>query len=1200
MNGMLLAVALNIVPWPKEVVEQFGCCTNEAVEYREDRSLPPEGYALEVRRDAVKVRSADAAGRFYAERTLAQLPKPYPCLRIADAPAFGWRGVHIDDCRHFFGKAIVKRTIDLMSEYKLNRLHWHLTDDQGWRLDVPGYPDLVKYGAVRSQSRFMGGYDGMRYGPFYYTEADVKEVLAYAAERQVTIIPEIELPGHVYAALAAYPEFACVPENLKSRDPRIEWGISKDVLCVGNDKAIRFMEDVLDYVCRLFPGEVVHIGGDECPSVRWKDCPKCRARMAAEGLADEHALQPWVTRHFVDFLAKRGKRAIGWDEYLAGDVPVSAIGMNWHVRPAKGSTSGLVPGVEAALRGHDIVMAPETWTYLDHGQGLDDDPFVGSSWVTLEKCYSFDPYMNAPEAARKHILGGQCCNWSEHTSCFAELDWKMWPRTAAIAEALWTGEGRPGYRDFRRRMTVRRRDLIRRHVNCAPVPEDYPEVFMMPIAEDYVRMARAAYGQPDYATAYYTNSVLGKGDFTTEALLSTCKVRLPWKKGAVRWFSAPKANNIRDIGGWNGLRMGRVYRGSEFDSSVLRGAPDPLNPDQSKYASYRDLEPGSMDVLRKTMGIRTDLDLRNPKFRTLLGGDVNHVIVPLAAYTNLARTAKQKALAARALRVFADPRNYPVYVHCAGGADRTGSILMLLEGLCGVNETDLCIDYELTTFGFGGYSRMRTDKPYYFASLVKSLRTDPGRDLRADIEQFVRGELGLTSDEIAAIRRSLVAPRADDPPVVFLGDSITSGWRSAGAKTWARHFAAGRMKAANLGVGGHRSDTTRGVIDGLEFASLNPKAIVLMTGTNNSGGRDMLVEPPLKTVQSIKDIIVTLRRRLPDAAIIWHPILPRAESAADPRRIRNDVVNDAVRLYLHRMKDDHVLTCDFGARLVDAKGTMSVETAKDFLHPGPRGYEIWAEALVPYLDYALGYTRELPKAGQPAPSAVRTGAHGAVNPKASGHFITDGYSANNPSNRTYRLQEKFEESRREPPREYDLVMLGDSITQRFETGRGKEEWQELASRCRALDLGFDGDHTENVLWNVRYGGFLDKLTARFISLMIGTNNLSENADQVAEGIEACVREIRAKRPEAKVILNAVLPRINKPELKEKYARINERIRKLADGKDVLWLDQRPVYLGPDVTPAKQAELLPDGVHPNAEGYVRWREALQAVMNGGGK
>ena len=484
MNMSFALAALALVPQPQKVVEKGGTTDKVAVTKVADATIAPEGYRLKVTADGVTVWSSDAAGAFYAQETLRQLKGPkgeLPLVEIEDAPRYRWRGVHFDDCRHFFGKETLKKTLDVMAQHKLNILHWHLTEDQGWRLDIPGHPELVKYGAVRPQSVRHGCFawtgdkedadklNGTPYGPFYYTEKDVKEILAYAAERHIKVIPEIELPGHAQALLAAHPEFACKPENVAARAPRIVWGISKDVLCLGNDDAIRLYEEILDYVCKVFPSDVVHIGGDECPQDRWKTCPKCQARIKKEGLKDEHGLQPWVTRHFIDFLAKRGKRTVGWDEYLLGDVPPNAIGMRWRVEGG-GAGHECKTAREWIEKGHDMVMTPYTHCYLDYAQGLKDDPFqyIGGG-LPLKQVYSLDPCEGVPENLRAHVLGGQGNNWSEYTWNECDLAWKMWPRMCALAEVFWTGETRPGYDDFKSRMNTHRGRLIAQNVNCAPV-----------------------------------------------------------------------------------------------------------------------------------------------------------------------------------------------------------------------------------------------------------------------------------------------------------------------------------------------------------------------------------------------------------------------------------------------------------------------------------------------------------------------------------------------------------------------------------------------------------------------------------------------------------------------------------------------------------------------------------------------------------
>lgn len=458
--------ALAIVPYPRQIVETGGVSAATDVTFRCDATLPGEGYRLTINATDAVVESSGTAGAFYAQKTLGQLPTPWPCLRIEDSPAYRWRGLHLDESRHFFGKETVKDFLDRMAAYKFNVFHWHLTDDQGWRIDVPGYPELIRYGAVRSASPRHGTHpsrgtvadnavalNGTRYGPFYYTEADLREIVEYAAARHIAVVPEIELPGHVYAALAAYPEFACRPENLSARDPRTIWGIEKDVLCVGNPKAISFLEDVLDFVCRVFPSPYVHIGGDECPRERWRACARCRAFAAEKGLSGTDGLQAWVTRHFVRFLSERGKRAVAWDECLDGNAPTNMVGMCWRDPGCIGAGQPIVSSVDALARGHEMVMTPNSYCYLDYNQGLKDDPYqYARRTLTLERAYGFDPCRGIPGHLRSRILGGQGNNWTEYTWNEYDLMWKVWPRAAALSECLWTGGSRPGFDDFRRRL----------------------------------------------------------------------------------------------------------------------------------------------------------------------------------------------------------------------------------------------------------------------------------------------------------------------------------------------------------------------------------------------------------------------------------------------------------------------------------------------------------------------------------------------------------------------------------------------------------------------------------------------------------------------------------------------------------------------------------------------------------------------------
>ena len=299
-------------------------------------AIPPEGYELSITTNGITIRHSDEAGAYYAKMTLFHMGrgdakekcKVYPCVEIKDAPKFAWRGLHLDDARHFFGKEVVKRTLEQMSWFKLNVFHWHLTDDQSWTLDIPDYPELVKYGDewITRNGQKPRSF-GEKVGPFHYTANDVKEIVAYAKARHITVVPEIEFPGHFLCALCAYPEFACQPEEIlkRGRQP-LSQGVLNQVMCAGNPDAVRFVERVLDHVCELFPSEVIHIGGDECPRKRWTTCPKCQVLVQREGLKGVEEIQPWLTRHFVAYLAKKGRRAIGWDEiFVDKDCPYSAI-----------------------------------------------------------------------------------------------------------------------------------------------------------------------------------------------------------------------------------------------------------------------------------------------------------------------------------------------------------------------------------------------------------------------------------------------------------------------------------------------------------------------------------------------------------------------------------------------------------------------------------------------------------------------------------------------------------------------------------------------------------------------------------------------------------------------------------------------------------------------------------------------------------
>ncbi|MCQ2389958.1 MAG: beta-N-acetylhexosaminidase [Kiritimatiellae bacterium] len=457
MFGSLLLAVLPLIPYPQSVIEGTGCVGDVAPVYERDASLGAEAYRLRVADGRIVVTSATEAGAFYARQTLKQLRRKdgtYPSVEIADAPAFSWRGVLLDESRHFWGKEVVKRVLDRMAAFKLNVLHWHLTDSHGWRLQIDRYPELTDRGARRPIPDWdwnMRDADGAvgEYGPYFYTKDEVREILAYAKARHIRIIPEIEIPGHSREVILCHPSFTC-----------LDWGTFVDMvrtckqvdqaaaLCVGNDEVMTFFEHVFDEVCELFPDEYVHIGGDECPRGNWKTCPKCQKRMKDEGLKNEDELQSWVTRRFSAYLAKKGRRIVGWDEILSGGLPEGATVMSW--RGAEG-------GIAAANQGHCAVVCPHRMCYLDYPTGEKDDTcpyprFCAKTRLPLEKVYSFDPLAGIPEAQHKFVLGSQTLNWGESTWTERDLNYKMWPRTCANAEVVWTGAKKRTYDDFRARL----------------------------------------------------------------------------------------------------------------------------------------------------------------------------------------------------------------------------------------------------------------------------------------------------------------------------------------------------------------------------------------------------------------------------------------------------------------------------------------------------------------------------------------------------------------------------------------------------------------------------------------------------------------------------------------------------------------------------------------------------------------------------
>lgn len=466
-----------IIPWPRSVEPRSGAFTprshieiaidahgpiaagDDRISVALDASAPEadESYVLDVAPDRIMLRAREERGLFYGGQTLRQLsaasPQAIPAVHIEDSPRFPYRGLHLDVGRHFFPVEFIKRYIDLLARFKLNTFHWHLTEDQGWRLEIKRYPKLTEIGAWRKETivgharRGLHSYDGTPYGGFY-TQEQAREIVAYARDRRVTVIPEIEMPGHSLAALAAYPEYATVPGPF---EVRTTWGISEEVFSP-SEETFTFLENVLREVMDIFPSEYIHIGGDEAPKKRWRESALAQQVIARERLAGEDGLQSWFIRRIERFLNANGRRLIGWDEILEGGLAPNATVMSW--RGTKG-------GVAAAKQGHDVVMAPQEDLYFDHYQADPEHEPLGIGGLTpIEDTYGYEPIpagLTAAEAA--HVLGPQACVWTEYLPDRDHVEYMAYPRALALAEIAWSPKAARDWASFSARLPASLRYL---------------------------------------------------------------------------------------------------------------------------------------------------------------------------------------------------------------------------------------------------------------------------------------------------------------------------------------------------------------------------------------------------------------------------------------------------------------------------------------------------------------------------------------------------------------------------------------------------------------------------------------------------------------------------------------------------------------------------------------------------------------------
>ncbi len=439
-------------------------------------------YQLTIDKTGIFIKSNSAEAAFHAIQTLLQLLPAenkatinIPYVAIKDEPRFDYRGMHLDVGRHYFPVSYIKRYIDYLAYHKLNKFHWHLTEDQGWRVEIEKYPRLTSVGAWRNGT-IIGRYPGTgntheRYGGFY-TKAQIKEVVQYAQDRYIEVVPEIELPGHGSAAIAAYPELSCFPDeptinffpkdciwsgDSTGKQVQQTWGVFDDVFCAGKENTFVFLQHVLDEILPLFPSKLIHIGGDECPKANWKRCPHCQKRMKENNLKDEHELQSYFIQRIEKYLNSKGREIIGWDEILEGGLAPNAAVMSW-----RGEEGGII----AAQQKHNAVMTPGGWMYFDHSQSQQEDSVTFGGYTSVEKTYSYEPVpaiLSADEA--KYIIGAQANLWTEYITNPAKIEYMLFPRISALSEVVWAAKGKRNWEDFEKRLQTQFRRYEKWGVN---------------------------------------------------------------------------------------------------------------------------------------------------------------------------------------------------------------------------------------------------------------------------------------------------------------------------------------------------------------------------------------------------------------------------------------------------------------------------------------------------------------------------------------------------------------------------------------------------------------------------------------------------------------------------------------------------------------------------------------------------------------
>ncbi|MBB1286885.1 family 20 glycosylhydrolase [Flavisolibacter sp. BT320] len=508
----------------------------KAISLQLDNSIGhEEGYVLDVTPSAILIKAKNEAGLFYGVQTLLQLipvegAAALPAVHIEDEPRFAWRGMMMDPCRHIWSVDFIKKFIDQLAYHKLNKFHWHLTEDQGWRIEIKKYPRLQTVAAYRNGTQV--GYDrkktdSIRYGG-YYTQEQIKEVVAYAAARYIEVIPEIEMPGHSVAAVTAYPYLACNEVSFETGKPhevRQVWGVSRDIYCAGNDSVFTFLQDVLSEVMPLFPSKFLHIGGDEAPHEAWAKCAKCQQRMKAEGLKNEAELQSWFVRRMEKFINARGKRIIGWEEIMQGGLSPTATVQSW---------LGTKSGITAAKMGNDIIMSPYSHMYFDGYQAESKiEPQAIGYWVPLDTAYAFDPrHPQMSDDDAKRLLGVQANVWTEFIKTEPYFQYMVYPRMDALAEVAWTPREKKNFTQFQQRLQTQLKRYDRWNIGYR-IPAPLPSA-------SYAADSTATLSLQNRAAGGVVRYELNNEKVTAQSPVYTSPLTL--KKGEVLHFAAFPAN----------------------------------------------------------------------------------------------------------------------------------------------------------------------------------------------------------------------------------------------------------------------------------------------------------------------------------------------------------------------------------------------------------------------------------------------------------------------------------------------------------------------------------------------------------------------------------------------------------------------------------------------------------------------------------